>query len=250
MIIFPAVDIKGGRCVRLKKGRSDQETVFADDPVEAALHWQCLGAQWLHLVDLDGAFAGEPVNLPLIARLCASLSIPVQMGGGIRSLECAEAYCRAGVTRLIIGTLALEHPEDYARMCAALPGKIGVSLDTEGNRLKTKGWVADSGLCIDDVLPRLHEQGTAFIIHTDIERDGMQSGVNLQTLTDLAKKSPIPVIAAGGVANLADLQKLYPLSLESNLQGAITGRALYEGSLDLKEALDWLRVQGSNSLTD
>jgi phosphoribosylformimino-5-aminoimidazole carboxamide ribotide isomerase len=245
VIIFPAVDIKGGQCVRLKKGRSDQETVFAADPVEAALHWQKQGADWLHLVDLDGAFAGRPVNLPLITRLCAALSIPVQMGGGIRDLECAKAYCRAGVTRLIIGTLALEDPESYARLCAALPGKIGVSLDTRGDMLKTKGWVADSGLRVADVLPRLHEQGTAFIIHTDIERDGMQSGVNLPALTELAKKSPMPVIAAGGVATLADIQALYPLSLESNLQGAVTGRAIYEGSLNLKEALDWLRAKKS-----
>ena len=243
MIVFPAVDIKGGQCVRLKKGRADQETVFASDPVEAALHWQNQGAEWLHLVDLDGAFAGKPVNLALITRLCAALSIPVQMGGGIRDLECAKAYCRAGVTRLIIGTLALEDPESYARICAALPGKIGVSLDTEGGRLRTKGWVADSGLTIDEVLPRLHKQGTAFIIHTDIDRDGMQTGVNLPVLADLAKKSPVPVIAAGGVATLDDIRKLHPLSLESNLEGAITGRAIYEGTLDLREALAWLRTQ-------
>ena len=243
MIIFPAVDIKGGQCVRLKKGRADQETVFASDPVQAALHWQEQGAQWLHLVDLDGAFAGKPVNLELITRLCSALSIPVQMGGGIRDPETAEAYCRAGVTRLIIGTLALEDPESYARICAALPGKIGVSLDTEAGKLKTKGWVADSGLGIDDVLPRLHEQGTAFIIHTDIDRDGMQTGVNLSALADLAQKSPMPVIAAGGVATLEDIKKLYPLSLKSNLEGAITGRAIYEGTLDLKQALAWIRAQ-------
>lgn len=243
MIIFPAVDIKGGQCVRLKKGRADQETVFAADPVEAALRWQEEGAQWLHLVDLDGAFAGKPVNLPLISRLCSALRIPVQMGGGIRDLESARAYCDAGVTRLIIGTLALENPDAYAAMCAALPGKIGVSLDTEGGKLKTKGWVADSGLHIDDVLPRLHDQGTAFIIHTDIDRDGMQSGVNLSVLALLAKKSPMPVIAAGGVATLEDIQKLYALSLESRLEGAITGRAVYEGTLDLREALTWLSEQ-------
>ena len=243
MIIFPAVDIKGGQCVRLKKGRADQETVFASDPVQAALHWQEQGAEWLHLVDLDGAFAGKPVNLELITRLCSSLSIPVQMGGGIRDLETAQAYCRAGVTRLIIGTLALENPEAHARICAALPGQIGVSLDTEGGKLKTKGWVADSGLGIDDVLPRLRDQGTAFIIHTDIDRDGMQTGVNVAALADLAKKSPMPVIAAGGVATLEDIKTLYPISLESNLEGAITGRAIYEGTLDLREALAWLQSQ-------
>ena len=243
MIIFPAVDIKGGQCVRLKKGRANEETVFASDPVEAALHWQSQGAEWLHLVDLDGAFEGKPVNLPLITRLCSALSIPVQMGGGIRDLATAQAYCDAGVTRLIIGTLALEDPEAYAAMCSALPGKIGVSLDTEGGKLKTKGWVADSGLTIDDVLPRLHSQGTAFIIHTDIDRDGMQSGVNLALLADLAKKSPMPVIAAGGVATLADIQNLYPISRKSNLEGAITGRAIYEGTLNLQEAMHWIKAQ-------
>ncbi len=243
MIVFPAVDIKGGQCVRLKKGRADEETVFSKDPVEAALHWQSQGAKWLHLVDLDGAFEGTPVNLPLIRRLCAALSIPVQMGGGIRDLPTAQAYCDAGITRLIIGTLALENPAAYAALCAALPGKIGVSLDTENGRLKTKGWVADSGLTIDEVLPRLHDQGTAFIIHTDIDRDGMQSGVNLPLLADLAQKSPMPVIAAGGVATLADIQKLYPLSKTGNLQGAITGRAIYEGTLDLKEAMQWIERQ-------
>lgn len=244
MIIFPAVDIQNGRCVRLKKGRADQVTVFEEDPVKAALHWQAQGALWLHIVDLDGAFAGEPVNLQLISRLCSALSIPVQMGGGIRDRKTAEAYLDSGVTRLIIGTMALEQPDAYASLCAAFPGKIGVSLDTEKGRLKSKGWVADSGLGIDDVLPRLTEQGTAFLIHTDIDRDGMHSGINMEVLSDLAHKSSIPVIAAGGVSTLADIQKLYPLSREANLEGAITGRAIYEGTLDLKEAMDWIGSQG------
>jgi phosphoribosylformimino-5-aminoimidazole carboxamide ribotide isomerase len=245
VIVFPAVDIKGGRCVRLKKGRADQETVFEQDPVKAALHWQDQGALWLHLVDLDGAFEGKPVNLALIARLCAALRIPVQMGGGIRDIDTAQAYLDAGVSRLIIGTLALESPDLYAALCAAHPGRIGVSLDTEGGRLKSKGWVADSGLTIDDVLPRLVDQGTAFIIHTDIDRDGMQSGVNRQALTELCRKSPVPVIAAGGVATLDDIKALYPLSREGRLEGAITGRAIYEGTLDLREAMRWIAAQGT-----
>ncbi|MCL1939882.1 MAG: 1-(5-phosphoribosyl)-5-[(5-phosphoribosylamino)methylideneamino]imidazole-4-carboxamide isomerase [Desulfovibrionaceae bacterium] len=244
MIIFPAVDIKGGRCVRLKKGRADQETVFEDDPIRAALHWQEQGAEWLHLVDLDGAFAGKPVNLPLITRLCAALSIPVQMGGGIRDLETATAYCDAGVTRLIIGTLALEDPHAYEEICTNLPGRIGVSLDTEGGSLKTRGWVDDSGLTLEQVLPHLYAQGTAFVIHTDIDRDGMQSGVNLELLRTLTEESPMPVIAAGGVATLDDIKALYPLSKESNLEGVITGRAVYEGTLDFKEAVAWVKAQG------
>ena len=243
MIIFPAVDIKGGQCVRLKRGRADQETVFEADPVKAALHWQDMGAEWLHLVDLDGAFAGKAVNLPLITRLCAALSIPVQMGGGIRDLDTAKAYCEAGVARLIIGTLALENPHAYEEMCTNLPGRIGVSLDTEGGRLKTRGWVDDSGLIIEQVLPRLYAQGTAFIIHTDIDRDGMQSGVNLALLAKLAEESPMPVIAAGGVATLDDIKALYPISSQGKLEGAITGRAIYEGTLDFKEALAWVKQQ-------
>ena len=243
MIIFPAVDIQNGKCVRLKKGVASETTVFAEDPVCAAKHWQDQGAKWLHLVDLDGAFAGSPVNLPLITRLCKELHIPVQMGGGIRNLATAQAYIDAGVTRLIIGTLALEDPKAYEAMCKALPEKIGVSLDTQGEKLKTKGWVADSGLTIDQVLPRLADQGTAFIIHTDIDRDGMQSGLNLELLAKLAKASPVPVVAAGGLATLADIKALYPLCKNSNLQGAITGRAIYEGTLNLQEGMLWIEAQ-------
>jgi phosphoribosylformimino-5-aminoimidazole carboxamide ribotide isomerase len=243
VILFPAVDIKNGRCVRLQKGRPDKETVFFRDPLEAALHWQSQGARWLHLVDLDGAFAGKPINLPLISRLCGALSIPVQMGGGIRSLETARAYLAAGVSRLIVGTMALERPDLFSALCAALPKKIGVSLDVRDGRLKTRGWVGDAGLKPEDVLPRLAGQGAAFFIHTDIERDGMQNGVNLAALTELAAKSPLPVIAAGGVASLADIQKLYPLSRNGRLQGAVSGRALYEGSLNLAEAEAWIAAQ-------
>lgn len=171
------------------------------------------------------------------------LSIPVQVGGGIRSEEAARKYVDAGATRCIIGTMALEDPEGYAALCESLPGKIGVSLDAEGGRLKTKGWVADSGLTIDDVLPRLERTGTAFLVYTDIDRDGMQTGVNTAALKSLAEKSRIPVIAAGGVATLDDIKALYPVSKTANLEGAISGRALYEGSLDLKEAMAWIAAQ-------
>ncbi len=240
MIIFPAVDIKDGRCVRLKKGLADEVTVFSHDPVEAALHWQKQGARRLHLVDLDGAFAGEPVNLPLITKICAALSIPVQMGGGIRNLDTAKAYIDAGVNRLIIGTMALENPTLYSAISSALPGRVGVSLDTVGERLRTRGWVEDSGRTIFEVLPRLQQQGTAFIIHTDIERDGMHSGLNLPLLTALCAQSPVPVIAAGGVSTMEDIKALRPLADGGRLEGAITGRALYEGTLDLREAMAWL----------
>ena len=244
MIVYPAVDIKDGKCVRLKKGRADEVTVFASDPVEAALQWEKLGAERLHLVDLDGAFAGKPVNLPLIKRMCDALSIPIQMGGGIRDLDTAKAYVDAGIARLIVGTLALERPEQFASIASALPGKVGVSLDTVGERLKTKGWVEDSGQTIFEVLPALADNGAAFIIHTDIDRDGMQVGVNLPFLTKLCRKSPLPVIAAGGVATIEDIKALYPLSRdEGKLEGAISGRALYEGTLDLTRAMEWIASQ-------
>ena len=243
MIIFPAVDIKGGQAVRLKQGKADQETVFSSDPVAMAKKWQEQGGKWLHVIDLDGAFSGEPVNRELIKNICSSVDMPVQLGGGIRDLETAKAYLDAGVSRLIIGTIALTEPELFGSICKAFPGKIGVSLDAEGGVLKTKGWVEDSGLTIYDVLPRMEEQGVAFIIYTDIDRDGMQTGVNLPALTKLAQTSSVPVIAAGGVATLDDIKALYPLTKDANLEGAISGKAIYTGTLDLKEASDWIATQ-------
>ena len=243
MIIFPAVDIKDGQAVRLRRGRADDVTVFSPDPVAMAAKWQDMGARFLHIVDLDGAFAGSEVNLPLIARMRKELAIPIQVGGGIRSKDAARKYVDAGADRCIIGTMALEDPDGYAALCETLPGKIGVSLDAEGGKLKTKGWVADSGLTVDAVLPRLEKTGTAFIVYTDIDRDGMQTGVNVPALKALAEKSAVPVIAAGGVATLDDIKALYPISRNANLEGAISGRALYEGTLDLREATAWIAAQ-------
>ena len=244
MIIFPAVDIQNGKAVRLRQGRAEESTVFSPDPVAAARHWQDQGARRLHVVDLDGAFDGLPRSRDIVRDICAALDIPVQLGGGIRNEQIARAYLEAGVQRLIIGTLALEQPDAFAALCRTFPGRIGVSLDAEGGRLKTKGWVADAGLTVDDVLPRLIGDGAAFIIYTDIERDGMQTGVNVPALTHLATVSSVPVIAAGGVATLADVQALYPLSKNARLEGAISGRALYEGTLNLQEANAWINAQG------
>lgn len=239
MILFPAVDIKNGQCVRLRQGRANDVTVFSADPAAMARHWVELGAQWLHIVDLDGAFDGRPVNFNLIKSLCAEVQAPVQLGGGIRDRQTAEAYLDAGVARLIIGTLALEDPQAFASLCAAFPGKIGVSLDAVDGALKTKGWVADAGLTVDQVLPRLAEQKAAFIIYTDISRDGMHSGINVQALQFLVGRTALPVIAAGGVTRLEDVQNLYPLS-SRGLEGVITGRAIYEGTLDFQAAMAWI----------
>ena len=243
MILFPAVDIQNGKAVRLKQGRAHESTVFAEDPTDAAKAWEARGAQWLHVVDLDGAFDGAAKSREIVRRICTELSIPVQLGGGIRDMETARAYLDAGVTRLIIGTLALEQPELFAEMCRTFPGRIGVSLVAEGGKLKTRGWVADTGLTVDGALPRLLEDGAAFIIYTDIERDGMQCGVNVAALEHISRLSTVPVIAAGGVATLADVQKLYPLTLTTSLVGAVSGRALYEGTLNLEEANAWVAAQ-------
>ncbi len=239
MILFPAIDIKDGQAVRLKQGLADQVTVFSPDPVAAAAHWLDLGAKALHVVDLDGAFSGLPVNKDLIARICTRAGVPVQLGGGIRDLATAEAYIQAGVSRLLIGTMALADPDTFGALCQALPGKIGVSLDADGGKLKTKGWVEDSGLTVGDVLPRLEAQGAAFLVYTDISRDGMQTGVNIEAMEALLSKTKLPVMAAGGVAVLDDLKALYPLHAKG-LEGVITGRAIYTGTLDFAEANAWL----------
>ena len=240
MILFPAVDIKDGRCVRLEQGRADAVTVFGEDPAASAMHWVALGAQWLHIVDLDGAFSGLPRNFDLVGRICAEAKVPVQLGGGIRDLATATAYVKAGVTRLIIGTIALEQPELFAELCAALPGKVGVSLDAVDGRLKSRGWVTDAGMSVADVLPRIEAAGAAFIIYTDIARDGMQSGVNIPALTALCESTKLPVVAAGGVTNLQDLKNLAPLCAKG-LQGAITGRAIYAGTLNFIDGLAYTK---------
>ncbi|NLW82262.1 MAG: 1-(5-phosphoribosyl)-5-[(5-phosphoribosylamino)methylideneamino]imidazole-4-carboxamide isomerase [Desulfovibrionales bacterium] len=242
MNIFPAVDIKDGKCVRLRQGVEDQVTVFSDDPSAMARQWEGMGARWLHVIDLDGAFSGTPRNMELIRTLCAGVSIPVQLGGGVRSVEVAGKYLQAGVTRLIIGTMALEDPKLFRELCAAFPGRIGVSLDARDGRLKTKGWVEDAGKTVADVVPELEEAGAAFFIYTDISRDGMQSGVNIPALEALLDLTDRPVLIAGGISTLADVQVVFPLS-RKGLDGVITGKAIYAGSLDLKEALDWLAAQ-------
>ncbi|MCJ2162960.1 MULTISPECIES: 1-(5-phosphoribosyl)-5-[(5-phosphoribosylamino)methylideneamino]imidazole-4-carboxamide isomerase [unclassified Pseudodesulfovibrio] len=242
MILFPAVDIKNGECVRLAQGKEDEVTVFGSDPVAQARIWVELGARFLHVVDLDGAFSGVPKNFDLIKSICSEIDIPVQLGGGIRDIETARKYVEAGVHRLIIGTMALEEPDLFSDLCKALPGRIGVSLDAVDGKLKTKGWVEDAGLTIDDVLPRLEADGISFIVYTDISRDGMQTGVNLDALASLCSKTSVPVIAAGGVHTLEDIKNLYPLS-RKGLEGAISGRAIYVGTLDVKEANAWIDAQ-------
>jgi phosphoribosylformimino-5-aminoimidazole carboxamide ribotide isomerase len=245
VIIIPALDIKGGKCVRLRRGRAEDVIVYENDPFKVAVDWQKRGAKRLHLVDLDGAFAGAPVNSELLTSICNELSIPVQIGGGIRTLETAQAYVEAGADRLILGTAAMENPVLFAEICTRMPGKVGVSLDTEDGHIRTKGWISDSGLTIEAVMPRLYAQGIAFIVHTDIVRDGMRGGPNVAMLEEIASSGMVPVIAAGGVDNLDDIKQLYEISRNSQLEGVISGRALYENSLNFEEANAWLAAQDS-----
>ncbi|MDR2123765.1 MAG: 1-(5-phosphoribosyl)-5-[(5-phosphoribosylamino)methylideneamino]imidazole-4-carboxamide isomerase [Desulfovibrio sp.] len=245
MIIIPALDIRGGKCVRLRRGRAEDEIVYENDPFKVAVGWEKRGAERLHLVDLDGAFSGFPVNSALITAICKELSIPVQIGGGIRTLEAAQTYVQAGAERIVIGTAAMENPSLFAEICTSLPGKIGVSLDIEDGRIRTKGWINDSGLTIDAVVPRLYAQGISFIVYTDISRDGMRSGPNVAMLREVAGSGYVPVIAAGGVDNFDDIKLLYEISRNSRLEGVISGRALYEGSFNFEEACAWLAARNA-----
>ncbi len=242
MIIFPAVDIKNGQCVRLKQGLENEVTVFSPDPVAMAEHWERLGARWLHLVDLDGAFSGDPVNQSLIRDICQRVKIPVQLGGGIRDIDIAAAYINAGVKRLIVGTMALEDNNLFTDLCTKFPGQIGVSLDARDGKLKTRGWVADTGLMVKDVVPLLENSGSSFFVYTDISRDGMQSGVNIKALEKMLELTTRPVIAAGGVSVIEDIRQIYPLG-SKGLEGVITGRAIYSGSLDFQLAVQWIEKQ-------
>ncbi len=243
MIVFPAVDIKNGQCVRLKQGKENEVTVFDADPVRMAVHWVEQGASWLHIVDLDGAFSGRPSNRDLVEKICREVDVPVQLGGGVRDQKTASAYIDAGVARLIVGTMALEEENRFAGLCVRFPGKIGVSLDARNGVLKTKGWVGDSGLRVEEVLPSLEQAGSAFFVYTDISRDGMQSGVNLPALEKMLQIARKPVIAAGGVSTMEDLKILGPL-VKQGLEGVISGKAIYEKTLDFNSAARWARSQG------
>ncbi len=242
MIIFPAVDLKNGKAVRLMQGKANESTIYGEG-LEFALKWQNLGAKYLHLIDLDGAFDGDSINAKIVEDICKELTIPVQLGGGIRSYDHAKFWLDKGVTRLIIGTMALENEYQFSGLCQAFPGKIGLSLDAYKGVLKTRGWVNESKYKLETVLPRVENDGAAFLIYTDIERDGMQTGFNYPALENILEMTNLPLIIAGGLANMEDVKKTYSYTKNSNCIGAVSGRAIYEGSLDLKEAIDWIDAQ-------
>ena len=236
MIIYPAIDIRGGRCVRLTEGRFDAETVFADDPAEMALKWAGIGAEFLHLVDLDGALAGEGKNVPVIERILQSVNIPVQLGGGIRNLETIEKLLALGVTRLILGSAAVNNPQLVEEACKKYPGHIAVGIDAKNGEVAIEGWGKGSGVAATELAKQMAAYGVETIIYTDISRDGMLSGVNVEVTAALARACGVPIIASGGVASIEDIRRVKAVEADG-VQGCIIGKAIYTGAVDLKEAL-------------
>ena len=237
MLLIPAIDLKEGRCVRLKQGLMEQATVFSDSPAEMALHWRNQGARRLHLVDLNGAFAGVPQNFPAIKEILAAVAkdIPVQLGGGIRDLEAIEMYLDLGLTDVIIGTAAVKNPEFVREACKEFPGQIIVGLDAKDSMVAIDGWATVTEHHVVDLAQRFEDDGVNSIIYTDIGRDGMMSGVNIEATVKLAQSVNIPIIASGGLTNLDDIRALCAVEKEG-VSGAITGRAIYEGSIDFAQA--------------
>jgi phosphoribosylformimino-5-aminoimidazole carboxamide ribotide isomerase len=239
MLIIPAIDLKDGQCVRLRQGEMDDSTVFSDDPVATAQRWVDAGCRRLHLVDLNGAFAGTPVNGDAVTAIAARFpKLPIQIGGGIRSLETIDFYLQAGVSYVILGTQAVKQPTFVAEACAAFPGKIIVGLDARDGRVATDGWAEVSALRATDLARRFANDGVTAIVYTDIARDGMMQGVNVEATLDVAQAGGIPVIASGGITNMRDIRALAAAE-SAGIVGAITGRAIYEGSLDLTEAQNY-----------
>jgi len=237
VLLIPAIDLKDGRCVRLRQGRMDDETVFSDDPVDMAGRWVREGARRLHLVDLNGAFAGEPVNGAAVRAIAARFpGLPIQVGGGIRDESTIAAYLDAGVTWCIIGTAAVKDPALVARACRAFPGHIIVGLDAKDGQVAIKGWAELTEHRVEELAKRFEQDGVSAIVYTDIGRDGMLTGPNVEATQRLAEAMATPVIASGGITNLDDVRALVKASQASasggGIVGAITGRAIYEGSLD------------------
>jgi len=238
LTLYPAIDLKDGACVRLKRGEMDQATIYGDDPGAQALAWQNAGFSWVHVVDLNGAFAGRPVNADAVRAILKSVSIPVQLGGGIRDLAGIEAWLIAGINRVILGSAAAKNPALVREAARKFPGRIAVGIDAKAGRVATEGWAEVSQLSATDLALRLEDAGIAAIIYTDIARDGMLTGLNLAETTALAARISVPVIASGGVAGLADIKALKQAAATTpNLAGAIIGRALYDGSINPAEAL-------------
>lgn len=232
MLVIPAVDIRGGRCVRLTQGRFEEETVYYDDPVQAAQHWQDQGAEYLHVVDLDGALTGEPKNIEILGRILEAVDIPLEFGGGIRTEEVAGKVLKMGTDRVILGTRVVDCPELIERLCLKNPGRVAVSLDYRGGRVAVKGWVESSQKELLEVAREVEKARPRAIIFTDITRDGTLKGPDIDFLKELLKMVSVPVIVSGGIASLEHLRALSLLPIE----GVVVGKALYSGAIRLAEA--------------
>jgi phosphoribosylformimino-5-aminoimidazole carboxamide ribotide isomerase len=236
MLIIPAIDLKDGQCVRLRQGLMDDTTVFSNDPCEMAAKWVNEGARRLHLVDLNGAFEGKPINADCVNEITKKFpDLPVQIGGGIRDLKIASTYIEAGISYLIIGTMAVTHPQFVSELCREFPGKIIVGLDANNGLVATDGWAKQTDIHVIDLSKKFEQDGVSSIVYTDIARDGMMQGVNVEATADLARQTSIPIIASGGITNLDDIAGLLHHAKEG-IMGAITGRAIYEGTLDFSAA--------------
>jgi phosphoribosylformimino-5-aminoimidazole carboxamide ribotide isomerase len=233
--LYPAIDLKAGQVVRLKRGEMDQATVYAEDPAAQAARFAAQGFGWVHVVDLDGAFAGRPANAEAVRAILAAVRIPVQLGGGIRDMRTAEAWLESGVARIILGSAAVKNPGFAREACRAFPGRVALGLDAREGFVATEGWAETSDIKARDLALRFADAGAAAIIVTDIARDGMLTGVNVELTADLARAVPIPVIASGGVAAVADIEALR--ASDAGIAGAILGRALYDGRVAPDAAL-------------
>jgi phosphoribosylformimino-5-aminoimidazole carboxamide ribotide isomerase len=243
LILFPAIDLKDGQCVRLKQGEMAQATVFNTDPAAQARAFENQGFQYLHIVDLNGAFAGKPVNASAVEAILGAIAIPVQLGGGIRDLATIEAWLGKGIRRVILGTVAVRDPALVRDACRRFPGRVAVGIDARAGRVAVEGWAETSELTASELARRFEDAGVAAIIYTDIDRDGILKGLNLPATAELARSTSIPVIASGGLAGLEDIRALIEPRY-AMLQGAIAGRALYDGRLDAKAALALLAAAG------
>ena len=239
MILYPAIDLKDGQAVRLLHGDMDKTTVFNDNPAAQALEFVAAGCEWLHLVDLNGAFAGEPVNAAPVEEILKQCQVPAQLGGGIRDMATIERWLDKGLARVILGTVAVENPDLVREAARAFPGKVAVGIDARGGKVATKGWAEETDVDVTDLAKSFEDAGVAAIIYTDIMRDGAMKGPNIDATAALANAVSIPVIASGGVSSLDDLSALK--SCGAPLNGAISGRALYDGAIDLSEALAILK---------
>ena len=236
MLIIPAIDIKNGKCVRLKQGRMSDETIFSDKPEEMAKKWFECGAERLHLVDLDGAVSGQPVNRKAISRIVEAIPIPVELGGGVRDMATLHAYLDLGLQYVILGTVAHKNPDFVKEACRRYPDRIILGIDARNNRIAVEGWTEEINLTPEALAKRFENDGLAAIIYTDINRDGMRTGCNVEATGTLARTTNIPVIASGGISEMDDVLKILPLATDG-VMGLITGRALYDGSLDLADAI-------------